>query len=776
MKKLRPGLRPCLALSRSLTPAAVLLAAMSSAPVFATSDAWDGSTDAAWATSTNWLGDPALVPGAGEIATFNGAGNGNTTVDLGAGVTIGSVIFDTASAAAYTIGSGAVGSQTLTFGNAGAITVNAGVTTNQLFNSNLQLSSVAGATSIFANNGSGLLSIAGTVNANVISGNGLLTVTGSGNTSISGAITKTGAGSNALLKTGAGTLTLSNGSAWTGTGALGRIPTTAFGTSLVAREGTLLLNGGTHTATAEVVIGGVVADGGAGQNAKLQIDSGTLNITGAVTSGWLSVGRGNGVGVATSDLELNNAAVVTAGNFSAGFNGGSALNIPRGTITLNGTSSLSVNRNVRIAESVGSNFTLNVNGTSQFSQIDPTNVGGNETRVGENNGAVGVINVNGGTASFERDLILGYGGTGSGTLVLNSGVVNVANATERWLIINRAGAGSSTITVNGGTLNLNANTDLRFATTNTATGTNVVNLNGGAITGGVTSVVDLKQQTGAAGSNTFNLNGGTLTISQVISARDVATVRSALNFNGGTLRASTATANFVDLGGVLERANVRNGGALINSNGFNVTIPEALRHSDVGGDNAIDGGLTKSGLGTLTLTAATNTYTGPTTVNVGTVALGAASTLASTSYNIANGAEFDVSAKAAYALNGVTTTFGLDGSTGGFFDAGTAALDFTGGLVSLNFSTSALTDGQTYNLFDFGSQVGDLGGVSVSGSFSGSASRTGEIWSVADGAWAFSLDEGTGVLTVLAVPEPSTFAALAGLVGLGFAVGRRRRA
>ena len=102
--------------------------------VHATSDIWDGSTDGTWSTSTNWATDPALVPGAGEIATFNGAGGGFTVIDLGAGVSIGSVIFDTASAAAYTLGSGAVGSQTLTLSNAGAITVNSGVTANQLFN------------------------------------------------------------------------------------------------------------------------------------------------------------------------------------------------------------------------------------------------------------------------------------------------------------------------------------------------------------------------------------------------------------------------------------------------------------------------------------------------------------------------------------------------------------------------------------------------------------------------------------------------------------------
>ncbi len=65
---------------------------------------------------------------------------------------------------------------------------------------------------------------------------------------------------------------------------------------------------------------------------------------------------------------------------------------------------------------------------------------------------------------------------------------------------------------------------------------------------------------------------------------------------------------------------MRNGGAVIDSGANAVTIAQALTHSTISGDNATDGGLTKQGSGTLTLTAA-NTYTGQTTVNNGTLAL-----------------------------------------------------------------------------------------------------------------------------------------------------------
>ena len=51
----------------------------------ATSATWNGNGNALWANTGNWNGPPAAVPGSGETATFNNAGNGNTVIDLGAG-------------------------------------------------------------------------------------------------------------------------------------------------------------------------------------------------------------------------------------------------------------------------------------------------------------------------------------------------------------------------------------------------------------------------------------------------------------------------------------------------------------------------------------------------------------------------------------------------------------------------------------------------------------------------------------------------------------------
>ena len=65
---------------------------------------WTGlaTPDNLWATSGNW---DSGVPGSGTTAQFTDSGNGNTTISLGGAVQpIGSISFDTANVAAYTLG------------------------------------------------------------------------------------------------------------------------------------------------------------------------------------------------------------------------------------------------------------------------------------------------------------------------------------------------------------------------------------------------------------------------------------------------------------------------------------------------------------------------------------------------------------------------------------------------------------------------------------------------------------------------------------------------
>lgn len=358
--------------------------------------------------------------------------------------------------------------------------------------------------------------------------------------------------------------------------------------------------------------------------------TGTYNLADTATTGGGISGFAQGSGSLTVGKFF-----VGGGYYNNGGNGTANINTT-GTITANSTQSFSGQGDASVALGVGSGASGTINmesGTlTAAGAIWVGNVGSgtiNQTagtinaafialarRNAAGNVGSGTLNV-GGTVNTEGDLVVALGGNGAGgavgTLNINAGgIVNVATATKRWLIVNQFDSVKGQLTVNGGTLNLNANTDLRFSTGG-STGASFVTLsNGGLINGGTGSIIDMNWGGGAAANNTLNLDSGTLTASQVISNNNDATA--AFNFNGGTLKASAASANFLDLGGATQTAVVKSGGAVIDSNSFNVTSVQPLL--DGGGS----GGLTKNGAGTLTLSGA-NTYTGNTTVNAGQLTL-----------------------------------------------------------------------------------------------------------------------------------------------------------
>jgi len=753
-------------------------------------------------------------------------------------------------------------------------------------------------------------------------------------TNATGNVTYADAINRGLIKLGTGTLELTTGGTFATNG--------AAGFPLVVRQGTLLLNGGTHTVTGEAVVGGTfgTANGAAGYDAKLQVDTGALNI-----SGYLSVGRGNGIGGVSSDLVLNNSAAVTAANYSGGYNAASTANLPKGTVTLNNSSALTISGNgvFNHAESTGSNMsmtmngsssltaagtgnkwignggtgsltmndtstadlgtgtlfiggiggngTLSLNGTSSFIRGNATSyvgyrtgtgtlnvtggtfTSGGEVRVGgsdlsgtgvngtgtvnltsgtmnvgaltvargnnNQNTVSGVVNVSGGTLTSTNDVVLGYAGAANlGRLNITGGTVNVGTTATKWLQVGVWDTAKGQIDISSGNLNLNTNSAIKF-NVQTGTGANVINQTGGnvtffsdnATTMGGTGVIDMQTIGAAASNNTYNLDGGTLTVPQIISTNNTGTA--AFNFNGGTLRAAVNTAAFLDLGGANQRANVRDGGAIIDTNNFNVTVAQALVHSNIGGDNAIDGGLTKNGNGILTLSGA-NTYTGATLVNAGTLSLNATGSLASTQITTASGATFDVSAQAYTVASGVTLTnngtvnggftvasggtvngsgtfsgavvvngalnpgnspgsqtygagltlagatttmeiAGLGGVAGTDFDyinvtGGTLTFDGTLAIVDFGaFDTSAQTG--TYNLFDMVAGTGDFDTVTVDGNALTYNVGTDD-WSATFGDATYNFAESTGVLSVTVVPEPT--AALLGGIGLLGLLRRRR--
>ncbi len=401
----------------------------------------------------------------------------------------------------------------------------------------------------------------------------------------------------------------------------------------------------TITANATFTPVDITVGGGATGNGRVD------HIAGSVSTGagnWMFVGANGGTGV------YNLANTATTGGTLTGFGQGSGSLAVAGNFYIGG----------RYFD-VGGNGTFNMNTTG-------TLTAGLLDIFDSNSAGSGTFNLDNGTVTSNGELWVGAWGTGTGTFNQAGGTVN-SNA---YFVVGRSGTGTYNVTggtVNGatnagfivigsfggsnGTMNVSAGTvqtPRQFYVAEGGTGT--LNVTGT----GLVLVGDLAQglRLGAnGGTGTVNLNGGTIQAAIVTQGSGSGT----FNFNGGTLKAGASSSSFFT---GLARTNVRDAGAIINTNSFDVTVGQTLEHSDIGGDAALDGGLTKSGAGSLTLTASNN-YTGATTVSAGRLVVDGGGAINASSGIIVNGtgARFVTTASTAVTPT-VTVTSGGVGGTG----------------------------------------------------------------------------------------------------------------
>ncbi|MEN3940415.1 autotransporter-associated beta strand repeat-containing protein [Prosthecobacter sp. SYSU 5D2] len=299
----------------------------------------------------------------------------------------------------------------------------------------------------------------------------------------------------------------------------------------------------------------------------LKTGTGTLRLTGGVT-------LAGGMNVSNGVLEVGGTVSTSTFNTVIG-------SILPGTLRLTGGSYSTTTASVgTISNQSGA---LIVTGGDFVTTTTSTSSG---IRVGEN--GYGGLFLSGGTISTQRvDTWDGSAASSAAVIQISGGILNTANyimlRNERW-----------EFTMTGGEVRRTGDYIALGFRSGSSVG-NATTTNQGAMTvaGGTVNnagfLVTMGQQNNASALGTIhlNLNAGTLITNQIIlyNSNDSGT-RGHVNFNGGLLRASVSQANFVTVSGSTGTGSLTayvngafgafDGGAVIDSNGVNITIPIAL--------------------------------------------------------------------------------------------------------------------------------------------------------------------------------------------------------
>ena len=190
-----------------------------------------------------------------------------------------------------------------------------------------------------------------------------------------------------------------------------------------------------------------------------------------------------------------------------------------------------------------------------------------KTIVGRNKQGVSKLLVNGGTAALDGDLMLGQDANATGICSVASGSLTVGVTDVKWTGIGLAGYGE--LNVSGGSATFNGNLIVAYGA-----GEGVVNVSGGMLTVSGDSSLGFGNYWGTGGKGTVNLSGGTLTVPSIVyvagaSANNTSSADpvAALKLSGGTLKA-TAEGTFIPAA----VTTTVSGSAILDANGKNITI------------------------------------------------------------------------------------------------------------------------------------------------------------------------------------------------------------
>jgi len=644
-----------------------------------------------------------------NILTSNNHGTG-TTIQLGALSGSGTVRCGNDNTAP-----GAAGDDIFQVGGLNTDTSYAGVI--QDFNA----TSITGLTKV----GSGSLTLSGTLNSytgGTLVSAGTLNVTGS-LTGASAGISSNGSG---IATNGTGILTQSSSGTISGAKTFTQ---GSSGTSVLA--GSISYTGATTISAGALTLTGTSGTGTIGA-INLTGASGTLNIGSTGTLKAASISQGT---AATDAGVVNQSAgtLTLSGDIALGNAGGyGAYAISGGTLNV-----VSVRGGSVSGGGNGSSYIYQTGGTLNVSSITTLNRNGTGTSVLNIAGAGAVFN----QALGGSNLNLGYAAGGTGIVTVSAGSLAVNTS----IVFNNNGA-NGILNLNGGTIRAN---DISLTTAVPAvSGISVVNLNGGILKANVdktTFMTGLTMANVCAGGANIDTNGKTITIGQpFLGTAGTTGVSNIPVASGGSGYLAAPVVTITGDGTGASAVATLTGGVVsditITSAGTGYTVPPTV--ALVGGGattaatlgtvainaNAADGGLIKTGAGTLILSGG-NTYSGPTVVNGGTLQAGQISlSNVSGSFGLNSAVTLADAANTGLALDAYATQIGSltgGGTTGGGVALGIGTLtvggDSTspapyagaisggGGLIKIGSGTQILAGNNTYS----GSTLVDAGTLTL---------------------------------------------------------------
>ena len=457
-----------------------------------------------------------------------------------------------------------------------------------------------------------------------------------------------------LNKQGVGMLKLSGANTYTGA--------TTISAGTLSVTGSLgRLNKSKYTYAGNIANSGTLAMGSSSE----QTLSGVISGTGALTKS--GSGRLNLSGINTYE----GATTISAGSLAAGsLADTTALSVASGaTYLLDGSDTVGsiagagninlLNRTLTIAGDSDTNFSGVISGI----EGRLTKSGSGTLTLSGINTYSGVTTISAGTLAVTASRALGSARSSFGTTVASGATLDFHGSYSE----------PEAITVNGGTIKTSTGASITLSSTIALSANSNFDVVGGT---SLTSTVS-----GTSGGLTKS-GSGTLTLSGT-NYRGTASEPAAITISAGTLSASDLhafTALSVESGATYQLTTYNDTVASIAGAG-NINLEKYLTiagASDTNFSGIISGtgGLTKSGLGTLTLSG-TNTYTGATTVSAGTLAVTANNALGTNAAGttVASGATLDFdgvnySTTEAITVNGGT----IKTSTGASTVAGTIAL------------------------------------------------------------------------------------------------------